>query len=467
MLPEGFAAPIRITRAAFEARIENLLARAVAELLVTVEQARLTPADLSAVLLTGGSGRVPRLAYLVEDTLGVAPAVHDDPQCAVALGTLLGGAPAPAPRPGPRTALTSWQVGRAPVEPARPSRPALPWRATHGAGGRVITGRPGAVYVGGTRITEYDAATGLPTWSSGPTPLLDRLLLGGDVLYGRAGDALYAVDAASGTARWAHRAAGTVVPAREHVYVHDAARLVALDAANGTARWRRSTAVHGIAAPGDGVVYAAEGSEVTALDAKTGEVLWRSRRPARTAPAVLGGVLYGSGGGKLYALDAGTGEPLWETASAGPPILADEAIVTAGDTAVTAHDPHTGRLLWRTAMFTRTPRPPAAGPGVVCVRDDTGCLCLDAADGRVRWRVRGVRNVPIVTADAAYAVWTSARRTFLGALDPATGATRWSIDFGTAAVAEPILVDGLLYTLTATTRTTSTVLAVDAATGRT
>lgn len=473
IVPDGFAAPIRISRAAFEARIDNLLARGVAELLVTIEQAGITPADLTAVFLTGGSSRVPRVAYLIADMLGITPTVQDDPKCVVVLGALtdMSAAPAAVPRPRILTAQTAYRTGRTPPDPvpARPAaRTALPWKATHGAGGRVLAAREGMIYVGGTRITGYDSETGIPVWSSRDTPLLDRLALSGNTLYGRAGDMLLALDAGNADPRWAYRASGTVVPAGDVVYVHDPGRLLVLGADTGRPAWHRSAGAYGIADPGEGVVYAAERAEVTALDVKTGEVLWRFRRASRTAPAVLGGVLYGTGDGKLFALDAGTGELLWEAASGpGTPVLADDAVVVAGGGgSVTSYDPRTGRRRWKATTIARAPLPPSAGSGVVCVREDTGCICLDAADGRVRWRARGVRGVPIVAADAAYAVLASPGRTSLAALDLASGAARWAIDFGRAAVAEPVLMNGLLHTLTATTGSTSTVLAIDAATGR-
>lgn len=472
IVPDGFSAPIRISRAAFEARIDNLLSRGVDELLVTVEQAGITPADLAAVFLTGGSSRVPRAAYLIADRLGIAPTIQGDPKCVVVLGALRDLAPVPAAVPRPRilTAQTAYRTGRTPPEPA-PARPAartaLSWKATHGAGGRVLTAREGMVYVGGTRITGYDSETGVPMWSSRDTPPLERLALAGNTLYGRAGDALLALDAGNGDPRWAYRASGIVLPAGDVVYVHDPGRLIALGADSGRPTWHRYAGAYGIADPGEGVVYAAGRAEVTALDAKTGEALWRFRRTSRTAPAVLGGILYGTGDGKLFALDAGTGEPLWEVPSGpGTPVLADDmVIVAAGGGSVSSYDPRTGRLRWKATAIARTPLPPSAGSGVVCVREDAGCLCLDAADGRVRWRARGVRGVPIIAADAAYAVVASLGRTSLAALDLASGTVRWAIDFGRAAVAEPLLMDGLLYTLTATTGSTSTVLAIDAATG--
>ncbi|WP_328708414.1 PQQ-binding-like beta-propeller repeat protein [Microbispora hainanensis] len=472
IVPDGFSAPIRISRAAFEARIDNLLARGVAELLITVEQAGITPADLAAVYLTGGSSRVPRVAYLVADMLGVTPAVQDDPKCVVVLGALQDMAPAPTAVPRLRilTPQTAYQTGRVPPEPA-PARPAartaLPWKATHGADGRVLAAREGSVYVGGTRITAYDSEAGIPVWSSRDTPPLERLALSGNTLYGRAGDVLLALDAGSGDPRWAYRASGTVVPAGDVVYIHEPGRLLALGADNGRPVWHRSAGAYGIADPGEGVVYAAERVEVTALDTKTGEALWRFRRASRAAPAVLGGVLYGTGDGKLFALDAGTGELLWEAASGpGAPVLSDDTVIVAGGGRVSSYDPRTGRLRWKATTSTPAALPPSAGSGVVCVREDTGCLCLDAADGRVRWRARGIRGVPIIAADAVYAVVTSPGHTSLAALGLASGATRWAIDFGRAAVAEPLLMDGLLHTLTATTGSTSTVLAIDAATGR-
>jgi molecular chaperone DnaK (HSP70) len=77
---------VPLTRASFEDMIRSAVGATVTALTRTVESAGLHPADLSCVLLTGGSSRIPLVRELVSRELGrpVVDAVH--PKHAVALG---------------------------------------------------------------------------------------------------------------------------------------------------------------------------------------------------------------------------------------------------------------------------------------------------------------------------------------------------------------------------------------------
>jgi actin-like ATPase involved in cell morphogenesis len=120
-LPSG-AADVRITRAEFEAMVRPPLRETINALSRAIENAGVQPSDLRAVLLVGGSSRIPLVAEMVAAELGRPVAVDAHPKHAVALGAALyaydrahettAGEPPGAPPPPPVPPET-------PGEPAR------------------------------------------------------------------------------------------------------------------------------------------------------------------------------------------------------------------------------------------------------------------------------------------------------------------------------------------------------------
>jgi molecular chaperone DnaK len=106
MYVPGADLDVEVTREEFERLIRVDLSRTVEELVLAVERAGLQPSDLSAVYLVGGSSRIPLVATLVWDALGVRPFTFDDPKLVVAKGAALlaprqSAAPPPPPPPPP------------------------------------------------------------------------------------------------------------------------------------------------------------------------------------------------------------------------------------------------------------------------------------------------------------------------------------------------------------------------------
>ncbi|HZG91437.1 MAG TPA: Hsp70 family protein, partial [Pseudonocardia sp.] len=106
---------VRLHRTEFEGLIRPQIEATVEALRRAVHSAGLIPAQLSAVLLVGGSSRIPLVASLVSEQLGRPVAVDADPKNAIALGAALSLTPAgisatgaagrvPTPRPAPRPA---------------------------------------------------------------------------------------------------------------------------------------------------------------------------------------------------------------------------------------------------------------------------------------------------------------------------------------------------------------------------
>ena len=87
-LPSGMR-QIRITRGELEAMITPALGRTVEGLQRALTSAGITANDLRAVLLVGGSSRIPLVAQLVTGAIGRPVAVDTHPKHAVALGAAL------------------------------------------------------------------------------------------------------------------------------------------------------------------------------------------------------------------------------------------------------------------------------------------------------------------------------------------------------------------------------------------
>ncbi|REH55538.1 type VII secretion-associated protein (TIGR03931 family) [Kutzneria buriramensis] len=77
-----------VTRADLERLIGPQLGRAADLVADTVKAARLTPGELSTVFLVGGSSRIPLVARLVHERVGVLPTTLDQPETVVARGAL-------------------------------------------------------------------------------------------------------------------------------------------------------------------------------------------------------------------------------------------------------------------------------------------------------------------------------------------------------------------------------------------
>jgi molecular chaperone DnaK len=86
-MPPPFA-DAHVTRDDLEKLIAGPLRRAVALTVETVGQAGLLPDQLAAVFLVGGSSRIPLVARLVYQRLGIIPTTLDQPETVVARGAL-------------------------------------------------------------------------------------------------------------------------------------------------------------------------------------------------------------------------------------------------------------------------------------------------------------------------------------------------------------------------------------------
>jgi molecular chaperone DnaK len=85
---------VHLTRTEFEDLICPQVAETIEALRRTLRSAEVAPEDLDAVLLVGGSSRIPLVAQLLSAELGRPVAVDPSPQAAIALGAAVSGLPA-------------------------------------------------------------------------------------------------------------------------------------------------------------------------------------------------------------------------------------------------------------------------------------------------------------------------------------------------------------------------------------
>ncbi|MFB8145751.1 Hsp70 family protein [Microbacterium sp. NPDC056003] len=86
VLVEGHHVSVRLTRAEFEAMIEPGVVRTVEALTRSLEGSGLDVEDVDAILMIGGSSRIPRITQLLSERLDRPLAVDVDPKAAAVLG---------------------------------------------------------------------------------------------------------------------------------------------------------------------------------------------------------------------------------------------------------------------------------------------------------------------------------------------------------------------------------------------
>jgi YVTN family beta-propeller protein len=129
---------VPISRAEFEDLVRAQLESTVGALARTLRSAQVGPDELSAVLLVGGSSRIPLVAAMVSEELGRPTVVDTHPKYAVALGAAIHLAPATAvsaaparsrstgaaPAPAPGTTAGPTPGAPPPAPPPAPAKPA-------------------------------------------------------------------------------------------------------------------------------------------------------------------------------------------------------------------------------------------------------------------------------------------------------------------------------------------------------
>ncbi len=131
---------VHLTRSEFEEMIRSNLTRSVELLATTISEAKFTSKDLVGVYLVGGSSRVPLVARLIQEGMGITPSTLDQPESTVVTGALylnVGPRPGTAPQSHPMPGMPPGQrtsTGRAPAQqlPASGNIPAQAQRGSIG-----------------------------------------------------------------------------------------------------------------------------------------------------------------------------------------------------------------------------------------------------------------------------------------------------------------------------------------------
>jgi molecular chaperone DnaK (HSP70) len=155
LLP-GTRAQIRLVRGEFEAMIRPALADTVDALRRTVRSAGLEPDDLAAVLLVGGSSRIPLVAQLISVELGRPVAVDTDQSTSVATGAALAAFDT-------RPVITRTDPPTRPVVTTAPLPAPAPRRRK---GPKIVVGAAGIMAIGVAAlaaVTWTDRSTGTTT----------------------------------------------------------------------------------------------------------------------------------------------------------------------------------------------------------------------------------------------------------------------------------------------------------------
>ncbi len=120
----GLQTEIRITRVEFERMIRPALADTVGALRKAITSAGVTPADVHALLLVGGSSRIPLVAQLVGAELNRPVAIDAHPKHAVALGAAAAAALLQVDEAVPEVAEPA--IVAEPLAPAVVAEPVIP-----------------------------------------------------------------------------------------------------------------------------------------------------------------------------------------------------------------------------------------------------------------------------------------------------------------------------------------------------
>ena len=253
------------------------------------------------------------------------------------------------------------------------------------------------------------------------------------------------------------------------------------------------------------VVFGSDDGNVYAVDAATGRQRWMARTdgPVASTPAIAGDRVFAlSYDGRLYALDVRTGEVLWKFATAGErrfearglhgmlphtqtfadmydvylssPVVAEgKVFFGSGDGNVYAVDAATGKLAWKVRTGDVVHASPAYADGRVVVGSWDGRLySLDAATGAQRWAFQagvdplihnqqGFQSSPAIVDGTIYVGCRDAHLYAIGLRD---GVEKWNVDTaGSWIVGSPAVSDGRVWFATSDT---AVMQVVDAATGK-
>lgn len=203
---------------------------------------------------------------------------------------------------------------------------------------------------------------------------------------------------------------------------------------------------------GDRVFFTHLGT-VRCLDARTGAEQWSfspDNGSVATSPVAWEDlIIVGATDKNLYALDAATGDKVWERGCAGPivpdPLVLDDLLMVGAAEMVYAIQPRDGAPVWVCSLASQAQSGPVTdGSMLYFFCQDTSIQCVDAANGRYRWRtpftpgarifnpIVGNRRVIVATGNLIHGIARSS-------------SIAWSREMPAGIGAAPTLVDDILF----------------------
>jgi len=301
------------------------------------------------------------------------------------------------------------------------------------------------------------------------------------VVYFCAGRRLYAMNAETGSLKWAYPAQETLTAAikttplvgEDLVYFGGGdGRLYAVTKETGTLAWSFITESIIASSPmlADGVIYVGSGDDhLYALDAYDGKPKWpggfRTRDDVASSPAVANGLAYFlSRDMILYAAHDATGKLKWTTrigamARSSSPVVSENTVYLAAGNFIQAYQAKSGHMKWGISLRTAITSTPAVANGILYVGCRNGKLYAFTTAGKLKWSTpvdlgAPIYGSPIIAGDT---VIVGANKGTLIAVDAETGALKWtytilpsSTNYKVKSVditASPAVSNGALYIL--------------------
>lgn len=401
---------VRLVRSEFEDMIRPAVGQSIAALEQAVVGAGIAVSDLAAVLLVGGSSRVPLVSQMVRDRLDCPVLVDAHPKHAVALGAALS---EPEHEPEPVLATTV-PASRGPIQPP-PDAPVgvgAPHPADESASGSVISAPTSSLPASTERVVSTSATSRVRLFrlSLLGVAVLLMIAVGVALAMTGPGDSVVETGTALGATEIEDSPSSEVVTT-EVVAEPDATTATASTSSGpttepplegqdlvaslmeGASGWK-ATGFRGQERmlPGDGPL-------------QPPRLLWQQAAGLLVGPVSTDGRAFftvpnDDGLPVLAAADITTGEPLWTTTRPNPGtvIVTDSLLVVPSALEIRFHDPATGDVILATRL------PDELG-------EDANLLGADLIDGTI----------------LAVGVQRGGGGAWAASFDVVTGTTNWTI----------------------------------------